>query len=322
MNSSVRLKFCLSWILAVAAVPLSCPATAAVPTVFAPGVISGTLDDASPAFAPDGKTVFFMRGSGGKWHLLESHFVDGHWSAPRTAAFSGRWNDQDPAMAPDGSFLVFTSNRPVTAGGKALDAVGKGKIYPGWGRNLWRVERQGEGWSAPARLPATINMGDVVFAPSVAGDNSLYFMARKRPDDPFRLFRSQYRDSRYLPPVVVTLGGPQAVIRDPAVAPDESFIVFSMSRSDSQQPPRLAIAFREHDGWGTPVDLGDGVNDSGYALGAQLGPDHRTLYFYSQRSDPAYPSNPSTWNNGKDNIWSVSLRPWLATHHAVARKAR
>jgi hypothetical protein len=31
------------------------------PWIFAPGVISGPLDDASPAFTPDGRTVYFVR---------------------------------------------------------------------------------------------------------------------------------------------------------------------------------------------------------------------------------------------------------------------
>jgi hypothetical protein len=47
-------------------------------------------------------------------------------------------------------------------------------------------------------------------------------------------------------------------------------------------------------------------------MGAQLGADHRTLYFYSDRRLP--PSNPdaaATWNNGADHIWQVSLASWL-----------
>jgi hypothetical protein len=50
-------------------------------------------------------------------------------------------------------------------------------------------------------------------------------------------------------------------------------------------------------------------------MGAQLGPDHRTLYFYSDRRLP--PSDPraaAAWNNGDDHIWQVSLAPWLDAH--------
>ena len=313
----MNLKSCLPLLLVTVATAICATANAAIPTVFAPGMISGPLDDGSPAFAPDGKTVFFMRGTEGKWTLMESRQADGKWSAPRTVPFSGRWHDEDPAMAPNGSFLLFASNRPTTADGKPLDAVANGKVYTGWGLNLWRVERRGHGWSAPVRLPHAINMSNVVFAPSIAGDGSIYFMARARSDKPIQLFRSQYRDGHYLPPAIVPLGGANAQIRDPAIAPDESFMAFSIVRAETKQPPRLAIAFRDHGRWSKPIDLGDDVNDAGYALGSRLSPDQHILYFYSQRVDSKRPIGASSWNNGKDNIWQLDLSSWLSAQNLL-----
>lgn len=307
----MKQNFCVGWLLVFAAMAASAPTHAAQPTVFAPGVISGPLDDASPAFAPDGRSMVFMRGSAGKWTLLESRPEAGKWSVPATVPFSGRWNDKDPAMAPNGSFLVFASNRPVAPGGKPLDASRNGKVYVGWGSNLWRVNRLRDGWSRPVRLPSTVNMSNVVFAPSVTNDGSIYFMASEDPDGAIRLFRSQYRNGRYLPSERVALGGAGDEIRDPAVAPDESFMVFSIVPAGSKQALRLAISYRRHGRWTQPNDLGNGTNDDGYALGAQLSPDQRILYFYSRRVDPAHPLDRRTWNNGSDNIWNVDLSPWL-----------
>lgn len=216
-------------------------------------------------------------------------------------------------MAPDGSFLVFASNRPVAPGSKPLDASRNGKVYAGWGSNLWRTDRVRNGWSRPVRLPPTINMSNIVFAPSITNDGSLYFMASDHSDGAIRLFRSQYRDGQYLPAEHVALGGSGDAIRDPAVAPDESFVVFSIVPVASKQALRLAISFRRNGRWMQPKDLGNGTNDAGYALGAQLGPDRRTLYFYSQRIDPAHPMDKRTWNNGSDNIWKVDLSPWIGT---------
>ncbi|EIM03188.1 MULTISPECIES: PD40 domain-containing protein [Rhodanobacter] len=105
------------------------PAGAPAPAIFAPGVIAGNADDGAAAFTPDGATVYFMRGTD-SFTLMESHCVGGRWSTPRVAPFSGRWRDLDPAMAPDGSYLVFASNRPVAAGGAALDGYYDGKPQP------------------------------------------------------------------------------------------------------------------------------------------------------------------------------------------------
>jgi hypothetical protein len=294
-----------------------------VPRIFAPGVISGPMDDASPAFAPDGSHVFFMRGGkDGGWTLMQSQRTGSAWSMPRPAPFSGHWRDLDPAMAPDGSFLLFVSNRPATPGGKRLDAVDprSGKVYPGFGMNIWRVEHEGDGWGVPVRLPDAINNGTSTFAPSVAADGSMYYMARDKAGT-IRLYRAAYRDGHYQAPVRVPLGSDDATIRDAAVAPDESFIVFSITTDRKRHPLRLAIAFRDkYGGWSHPLDLGPTVNDAGYAMGSQLGADHHTLYFYSQRAGTTHASPAPAWDNGGDNIWTVDLSPWLRRHRSAASR--
>jgi hypothetical protein len=279
-------------------------------TIFAPGAIAGADNDGTAAFTPDGSTVYFMRGSDSST-LMESRRDGGHWSTPRPAPFSGHWRDLDPAMAPDGSFLLFVSNRPATPGGPPIDAVHAGKRHAGQGMNLWRVNRQGHGWSAPMRLPDTVNSCSLISSPSIAADGSIYFIGCAGPNGDFKLLRSSYSDGHYATAHVVTLGDADATIRDPAIAPDRSFIVVSTKPTGSQQPYRLAIAFHTSNGWSAPHDLGETVND-GESMGAQLGPDHRTLYFYSDRRLPS--SNPNAaaaWNNGAGHIWQVSLASWL-----------
>lgn len=284
----------------------------ATPQIFAPGVISGPLDDASPAFTPDGKTVYFVR-SDQSSTLMVSHLKAGTWSTPQPAPFSGRWRDVDPAMAPDGSYLLFVSNRPVTPHGRRLELVFEGKAYP-TGMNIWRVDRQGDGWSKPVRLPPAINTSTFTFAPNIAADNTLYYIGQPAAGQR-RLLRARYREGHYLQPEIVAIGGPNDWVRDPAIAPDQSFIVVSIIPAGRKQNPRLAIAFRQGDGWSRPIDLGDEVNDGGrHAMGGQLGPDHRTLYFYSDRQLPS--ADEESWNDGKDNIWRVSLAPWLDSHRA------
>jgi hypothetical protein len=276
--------------------------------VFAPGVISGPANDADPAFTPDGDTVLFGRSS----TILVSHKVRGAWSTPEVAPFSGEWRDQQPTIAPDGSFLVFVSNRPVAVGGKPT------------GGNLWRVGRTKSGWSAPVHLPEQVNPRGGSWAPSIAGDGSLYFIAAETPGAPLRIQRSQLRDGRYEAAVAVSFGDPSTQDVDPAVSPDESFIVFGSMHPGPDAHERLYIAFRERGGWGKPIDLGEEINGSGNddTNEARLGPDHRTLYFASTRTmRMAFPrtreqlrsdlARISAWDNGLQNIWSVPLTSWL-----------
>ena len=304
-------------------------AQTATPEVFAPGVISGPASEDSAAFSPDGNTLVFDRSTGQNQVILIARRVHGQWQTPQIAPFSGRWLDHDPAMSPDGSFLVFSSNRPDTPDGKALDAqLPNGKVSPGWGGRLWKVERHGDRWGEPVLLPATVNQGTRTYSPSIAADGSLYF---QRPiagggQGAFKLYRSAYRDGGYQEAEPLKLGSSDSHELDPAIAPDQSFIVFDANYADKDAADRLYIAFRDGDGWSKPVDLGDEIN-RGSPWGSHLGADHRTLYFSSPRTTrTVYPraagqaaqdlSRMQSWDDGNDNLWSVSLAPWLDAPHS------
>jgi Tol biopolymer transport system component len=292
------------------------------PQIFSPGVISGAANDGSPAFTPDGNTLFFTR-TGNSWSvILESHRTGNSWSEPTIAPFSGIWNDMQPAMAPDGSHLVFVSIRPTDPNQQ--------KPEPGPPMSaIWRVDHTANGWSKPVRLPEAINFCARVFKPTIAGDGSVYFMAMEQ-DKKFRLFRSQYSGGTYqkaepLPFSDGTLGNTGDV--DPEIAPDESFLLFSSDgrRSDDAEHEHLFIVFHQSGSWGSvmPVRyIGDDQNRSSNDNESRLSPDRKTLYFSSDRSLPVH--FPRTmeqaqqdlkrmelWDNGYGNVWFMPIAPWL-----------
>lgn len=280
------------------------------PEVFAPGVISGPANDADPAFSPDGNTVWFARHS----TIVVSRKHGATWSAPEVAAFSGEWADQQPTISPDGAFLVFVSNRPAVAGDKPVSG------------NLWRVDLRTPG-AAPVHLPAAVNRGPSIWAPSIAGDGSLYFIERAVAGGPLRILRSQLAAGQYQPATHVSFGDETTQDVDPAIAPDESFLVFGSMHPGPDAHERLFIAFRAGAGWSKPIDLGVEVNGRGDSdtNEARLGPDHRTLYFATDRSQAVKFPRPraqaagdlariAAWDNGSQNIWRVSLAPWLDAH--------
>lgn len=114
---------------------------------------------------------------------------------------------------------------------------------------------------------------------------------------------------------------------DPAIAPDELFIVFDAGKSGSKQSDHLYIAFRQGSHWSKPVDLGATV-DAYQPWGAHLGPDGTTLYFSSNyTANASWPrtreqakrdlARTRLWDNGTSHIWSISLKPWLRAHAAT-----
>ena len=298
-----------------------------VPTIFAPGIISDPAHDSAPAFMPDEKSVYFSRSNASGSTILVSHLKGGEWSEPEIASFSGKWDDLEPAMSPDGKFLIFISSRPADGKGKSLDGFFNGQVQVGHGGNLWRVNRVGEKWDEPVRLPDNVNRSTAIYAPSVVRDGSLYFMEASGEKRRFRLFRSQFADGVYQSPETVSFSTGDATDVDPAFAPDESFVIFGSSR-----PPALGIdlfiVFRKDNVWNEPVHLGTEINSPGSDAEPRLSADLKTVYFSSTRTMPiTFPRTLESanrdlerieeWDNGNYNIWQFSLSDWLEKHKNV-----
>jgi WD40 repeat protein len=273
------------------------PSSETSPLSLKPVSLDGIIDqenDDTLAFTPDGKTVFFDRSSGPKKTIMVSHRVKQRWSTPQIASFSGQWFDQDPVVAPDGSYLMFNSDRPANPGAQPLIqnyfAAG-----PAPGSNIWRVDRHGDQWGEPVRLKNTINNDVFIDFASVTAAGTLYFMRWEAAEKSMHLWRSQNNRGVYSAPQFVTLGDPKNSIHDPAVAPDESFIVFDSGKVKGGLG-RLCIAFREGDHWGKPIDLGDEINKD-LPWGAHIDPDGHTIYV-----------------TDKTGIKRFSVTPWLIAH--------
>lgn len=267
---------------------------AAVPErVLLGGIIHSDTDD-TLALTPDGDTVFFDRSEGQHKTIMVSHKANGHWSQPHAAPFSGRWFDQNPVISPDGSYLLFDSDRPVKPGGKPLvQNYFAGRTQPG--SNIWKVEYKSGRWTAPVWLGPAINNDPFVDFPSIASDGTLYFLRWDQESKVMHTWKSRYRDGKYLAPVRAGLGNPAVSTHDPAVAPDQSFIVFDYGKVKGGLG-RLCIAFREGDHWGAPIDLGDAINKD-LPWGAHVAADGQTIYY-----------------TGQSGIWRLSLKPWLRMH--------
>jgi WD40 repeat protein len=312
--------------------PTSSPPT---PQIFAPGVVSGPANDGSPAFSPDGNTIFFTRSTANWGVIVESHKIQGVWSRPTLAPFSGEWPDSSPAMSPDGSYLVFESTRPKAP---LISRPKEGGPIPGIVSNLWRVDRTNSGWSKPVRLPDSVNLaGQSIWKPSIAADGTIYFVSIDKKGGK-RLFSSQYINGAYQQARPLPFSDGATLDVDPEIAPDGSFLVFSSAgRLPGDSKDHLFIVLRKAEGWGTVVPIryaGDDKN--GYSTDDEphLGPDHRTLYFSSDRPVPAlFPRSPEQaqldfkhldtlgWFSGYANVWSIPISASLNAAEAGTANA-
>lgn len=279
----------------------------AAPVPFAPGVISQTLSVSSPAFFPGDTRVIFERVEDARRELYLSRRVGGRWTTPVLAPFSGTWGDFEPAVSVDGSHVVFTSSRPIQPGGAALDGHWGGRDYPGRGGNLWEVERRAGRWGEPRRLSANVNAGASVFEPALAGDGTLYFMRPDAGSGRFHLYSAARIGSDYGPATPLPFAEPGSIDVDPAIAPDQSYIVFGSTR-DGQKRLSLYISFHREEGWSEPLRLPDWVNGTTSNQDTHLSADQRTLYF-----------------SHDGQIWQVPFQPalaWARAQQAQAQHAR
>ena len=318
-------------LLLVLSVPVALAAEgiSPAPEIFAPGVISAAAHEAAPAFTHDGGTVYFQRSSAAQSTILVSHRVNDGWSQPEIAPFSGQWNDMEPAMAPDGKSLVFISDRPVQSGEKPIKSYYQGNEHIGG--NAWRIRRTDSGWGPPEHLSAVVNSNTTIFAPSLVADGSLYFMSWNTQTNHFQIFRAQYRDGVFSAPVPLPFSDGKDSDVDPAVAPDESFMVFGSGRIPKRSMD-LFIVFKRNGVWGEPIWMGDTVNSRGSDAEPRLSQDLKTLYFSSERTMPiTYPrsleqaktdlARLQSWDNGNYNIWTIPLKSWIDAHSAAVPNA-
>ena len=132
------------------------------PLVFGPGLISTGDFDSHPAFAPDGRTLYFVRSTPNfsRWTIMLSRFEKGKWSEPEVASFSGQYSDADPFITRDGSRLYFISNRPTPG-------------RPAPNLDIWFVEKTANGWGEPKNPGSPINSGGSEWYPTISANGTM-----------------------------------------------------------------------------------------------------------------------------------------------------
>ncbi len=157
--------------------PLTASTETGPATLFSDVIFQDNLNEGTPAFSKDGKTMVFARGNTGKKRgkgntadvdLYVTRQTGTGWSEPElitALSDSASW-DAQPAFSADGTTIYFASNRPGGAGGTDLYRA--------------NVDRSGR-FGRPVNMGRDINTaGDEMF-PYVSADAKLYFASDGHP---------------------------------------------------------------------------------------------------------------------------------------------
>ncbi len=241
-----------------------------------PGTISTDEEEYRISFTPDGQTAYFARGASffpqsRAATIMESCLVDGQWANATVASFSGTYPDIDPWVSLDGESIYFSSIRPVD-GETRTDA------------DLWRVDREGDGWGEPVHLSA-VNTESDELGGSITADGVLWF-ASDRPGGAggWDLYTAQPDGDGFAAPEPVESVNQGIWEFNPAISADGSMLVFtSIGRFGGQGLGDLFVATLIDGEWSDPEPLP--INTPADEYHASFSPDGTTLYFVRRTGD-------------------------------------
>ena len=221
--------------------------------VFLPGIVSSPEMEYGLTVTQDWSEIYFNR----ETTIMMLTCSDEGINPPIAAPFSGHFIDGHPCLVPGDSMLVFVSRRPCAGAAEVL--------------NPWIVKRTENGWSSPKSFGKPV-IDQTIHAPSMSASGTLYASG---------LIRLRPSTTGYLPPEPLI---PDIKGYTPAIAADESFIVFSAQREDSYGSKDLYVIFAKDNGrWSEPQNLGPGVNTEQYEGSPTLSVDGKYLFFSRHR---------------------------------------
>lgn len=245
-------------------------------TLFGEGVMSTALNERDFAISPDGTEIFYTISTPRSTYqtiVFTKRDSRGNWSLPEVASFAGTYTDLEPVFSHDGNTLYFSSNRPTSNTEK--------KDF-----DIWRVKRQGSGWSTPENLGPTINTDADEFYPSVTKSGSIYWTATY-PEGPGRedIYVSEFKNNQFQHRVALdTAVNSKAYEFNAFVDPNEQYILFtSYGRKDDSGGGDLYMSVKDKEGkWKPAKNLKD-LNSRQLDYCPFVSPDGKALFVTSER---------------------------------------
>ncbi len=242
------------------------------PKVFAPNFISTEEYEFGSVFNAKGDEFYYGVDLGGRNVIRYSELRNNVWSKPKTILSHEKYGYNDPFLSPEENRLYFISNQ-------AMDGQGEPKDI-----DIWYVERQNEGWSAPINAGPNINSEKEEYYISFTKEGTLYFASDKNQSH-HDIYYSPFSNGEFQP--AVKLGGSintDAYEADVFVDPNEDYLIFCAQRDDGLGRGDLYISFKESDGsWSPSKNMGEAVNTEHHELCPFVTTDGKFLFYTSQQ---------------------------------------
>jgi hypothetical protein len=269
--------------------------------VFAPGLISNTRPqtwESGGTFSADGNTFCYVNNSvhrspgAGTFFITEN--TNQGWTAPKLIESireeHAAWG---PCLSPDANSIYFTY--------ALLEPLSK--------RNIYRCDRTAHGWTAPQALGPPLSSPAKELTCSIAANNSIYFGSSRKGEKPWGtsfIFVAPFVDNTWQRATYISLNNlQQGGASGPAIAPDESFMVFTaLNLPEGYGHRDLYLTLRLPDGtWSKHQNLGSRINSPFVEHSAMISPDKKYLFFTRSNGwDPR--------KNSADIYW-VELKEYL-----------
>jgi Tol biopolymer transport system component len=246
-----------------------------VAEIFAPGVISTAAHEFSCCFSPDGREFYFTRRDPelGQNVVMVTKQVEGVWTEPAMASFAGPFTFE-PFVTPDNKRIYFQTGK-VVGGELLMFTMYADRTEAGWSE----ARDPGEPFNPMKTMHVSSTLDGTIYTTDISGGGS--FVTNKGPARPgserlgvIRPVGGKYEKLEPLGPPLDR----EPKSQHPWIAPDESFIVYTVVRPGETPANVLLFASRNKDGsWIEPRQL-----DLGRAAGQPfVSPDGRFLFFTS-----------------------------------------
>ncbi|MFA5005864.1 MAG: hypothetical protein WC509_00130 [Candidatus Izemoplasmatales bacterium] len=223
----------------------------------------------APTFSPDGNEMYWSKYlvSSDRIQIWFTRKVDGLWTAAAKLEVEGIEGDTNcPAFIPGDDGLYFMN----------FDGIAFG---------LYRATRNESGWGNAAMVDIPIPEGlSLGWSFAIAGNKNLYVPLSTIGGLGIpQIYVSVFHEGVYETPVPIENQGTGLYGNgDPAIAPDESFLIFMSSRAGGLGAHDLYISYRTEDSTFTePVNLGSQVNTSQEDGRAHVSEDGIYLFYTS-----------------------------------------
>lgn len=250
-----------------------------IPKVFAPGIVSKEDEyEFGSVFSKDGKEFYYAVTIDGKAEIRYMQLKGDQWTTPEKIIYSDQYGYNDPFLSPDENKLFFISNQPLSGSGEKKDI------------DIWYVEKEGKGWSAPINAGTTINSGKNEYYISFTQTGTLYFASNvgttEENKHDFDIYTSALVNGEFQEPQKMSNAiNTETYEADVFVAYDESYLIFCAERKGGHGRGDLYISFKNEMGdWSQAKNMGNVINTEHYEFCPFVTKDGK-YFFYSGNKD-------------------------------------